>query len=253
MSMTSSVHGEQRRRILGEMLERDGSVTLVAAAGELGVSEMTIRRDLADLEVAGVARRVRGGATRVVGPRSFRDRSSERRAAKARIAQKAAALVPDSGAIAIDASTTAGALGSVLTKHPDLVVVTNSWDNFGTVRRAGVKRAILTGGEADELTDSLVGPIACRAAASHGYRAVFAGANGLEAEFGASDVSLEEAQVKMEFARAADDVVLLADSSKVGGRDLARSFAWDEVSVLVTELDPSDERLADLRSRVELR
>ena len=42
--MTSSVHGEQRRRILGEMLERDGSVTLVAAALELGVSEMTIRR-----------------------------------------------------------------------------------------------------------------------------------------------------------------------------------------------------------------
>ena len=251
--MTSSVRGEQRRTLLTEMLERDGSVQLAEAAAELDVSEMTIRRDLADLEAAGLARRVRGGATRVVGPRSFRDRRAQGRAAKARIAQKAAALVPDTGAIAIDASTTAGGLGSVLTKHQDLVVVTNSWDNFRSVRSAGVKRAILTGGEIDELTDSLVGPVACRAAASHGYRAVFAGANGVEATFGASDVSLEEAQVKVEFARAADDVILLADSTKVGGRDLARSFAWDEVSVLVTELDPSDERLDDLRSRVELR
>jgi len=251
--MTSSVQGEQRRKILREMLERDGSVMLVAAAAALGVSEMTIRRDLADLEVAGVARRVRGGATRVVGPRSFRDRRAQRRTAKDRIAQKAAALVPDTGAIAIDASTTAGGLGAILTRHSDLVVVTNSWDNFGSVRRAGVKRAILTGGEVDELTDSLVGPVACRAAASHSYRAVFAGANGLEVGFGASDVSLEEAQVKVEFARAADDVILLADSSKLGGRDLARSFAWQDVSVLVTELDPSDERLAELRTLVELR
>ncbi len=251
--MTSSVRGEQRRTLLTEMLERDGSVALAAAAAELDVSEMTIRRDLADLEAAGLARRVRGGATRVVGPRSFRDRSAQRRSAKARIAQKALALVPEAGAIAIDASTTAGALGSVLTKHSSLTVVTNSWDNVHSARRAGVGRAILTGGEMDDLTDSLVGPIACRSAGSYGYRTVFAGANGVDASFGASDVSPEEAQVKVEFARAADDVVLLADSTKLGSRDLARSFAWDEVSVLVTELDPADERLDELRSRVELR
>src|SRR5699024_9120333 len=109
----------------------------------------------------------------------------------------------------------------------------NSWDNFRAVSRAGVGRAILAGGEVDDLTDSLGGATACRTAGSYGYRTVFAGANGVDAAFGASDVSPEEAQVKVEFARAADDVVLLADSTKLGSRDLARSFAWDDVSVLV--------------------
>src|SRR5690606_25219589 len=66
MSTTSSVAGEQRRRALVEMLERAGSVQLSAAAAELGVSEMTIRRDLDGLEQEGIARRVRGGATRAV-------------------------------------------------------------------------------------------------------------------------------------------------------------------------------------------
>ena len=65
-----SLAAEDRHTWLSERLDADGSVTIGTAADALGVSEMTIRRDLAALEARGTARRVRGGA-RAVGPQPF--------------------------------------------------------------------------------------------------------------------------------------------------------------------------------------
>lgn len=234
------------------MLESDGSVQLSAAAAALGVSEMTIRRDLDGLEQEGIARRVRGGATRAVGPRPFGERMAQRRQAKVRIAQKALELVPEHGAVALDASTTAGALAEQLGQRADLIAMTNSWENFGALRRAGVARAMLTGGQADDLTGSLVGPLACRAAADVRYSTLFASGAGVDVERGASDVSLEEAQVKLEFARGAERVVLLADSTKLGNPGMARGLEWSSIALLVTELDPEDARLDPYRGLVEI-
>ncbi|GGO63404.1 DeoR family transcriptional regulator [Microbacterium nanhaiense] len=247
------MHGEQRRQALVEMLEAAGSVQLAEAAAALGVSEMTIRRDLDGLVQEGLARRVRGGATRAVGPRPFGERMGQRRQAKARIAQKVLDLVPAHGAIALDASTTAGVLAEQLGQHDDLVVVTNSWENFGALRRAGVARATLTGGQADELTGSLVGPMACRFASEVRYSMLFASGAGIDVEHGASDVSLEEAQVKREFARGSERVILLIDSTKLARPGMARGIDWREVELLVTELDPTDARLDPYRGIVDIR
>src|SRR5688500_15681364 len=96
---------EGRLERLSESLAAEGSVSIESAAEALGVSEMTIRRDLLELEQRGVARRVRGGA-RAIGPMSFAERRHAAPRAKAKIATKLAALVPTSGLIAFDASTT---------------------------------------------------------------------------------------------------------------------------------------------------
>lgn len=252
MSTTGSVSAEVRRRKIEAELAAQGSVRLTDLARELSVSEMTIRRDLAELEHSGQLRRVRGGATRATGPRPFKERSVRQQVAKARIAEKALVLLPERGAIALDASTTSGALAAALTVRDDLTVMTNSWENFGALRSAGVREALLTGGQADAATDSLVGPLACRSAASLNYEVLFASASSLHPEAGACDVSLQEAQVKAEFARAAQRVVLLADASKLGGHDLVRSFEWADVDILVTELDVDDARLDPYRGLVRL-
>ena len=102
--------GAERRARLLEILARDGALRLDPVAEELGVSAMTVRRDLDDLEAEGLARRVRGGAVAPVLPRPFGDRMSTRSAAKAAIARKALDLVPETGAAAFDASTTSGVL-----------------------------------------------------------------------------------------------------------------------------------------------
>lgn len=246
MPTTGSVDAQRRRDALAALIEQRGAVSLADASAAVGVSEMTIRRDLIELEADGRVRRIRGGATVPAGPRRFSVRSNARSEQKQLIARKALSLVPAAGAIALDASTTVGALGGLLTDHADLTVMTNSWQNFTTVGRAGSARVLLTGGEAEPATDSLIGPIATRAAGSLSYDVVFVSASGVDAELGSCDVSLGETQVKQEFARSSQRVVLLADSSKLGGRDIARSFTWEQIDVLVTDLDPDDAALRPL-------
>lgn len=243
--------GEERRARLLEILARDGALRLDPAAEELGVSAMTVRRDLDELAAAGLARRVRGGAIAPVLPRPFRDRMATRAGAKATIARKAVDLVPATGAVAFDASSTSGVLLAEVTAR-DLVVATNSVQNAATARgRSGV-RSILVGGELDERTDSFVGVVACRAAASLTYSRFFCSASAVSAR-GTSEVSLEEAQVKEVFAGRSEATVLLIDSSKLAGTAPAHGLDWSRVQMMVTDLDPEDARLDPFRHLTDVR
>src|SRR5660397_118623 len=103
--MTRLLIAERRERLL-DVLRRDGAVRWEAAAAELGVSAMTVRRDLADLEAEGLARRVHGGAVAPRLPQTFAARMATHSSQKATIARKAATLIPHDGAVAFDASTT---------------------------------------------------------------------------------------------------------------------------------------------------
>src|SRR3974390_2325450 len=105
MTTLPGVAGEERLRRLTEQMRAAGSVSIPEAATELGVSEMTIRRDLAELEERGAARRVRGGAV-PRGPQTFAERHQTRARAKGQIASKLAELLPAAGAVAFDASST---------------------------------------------------------------------------------------------------------------------------------------------------
>ena len=250
MATTSTIGAEERRAHLLAILRRDNRIHLESAASELGVSAMTVRRDLADLETNGELRRVRGGAVASLRPRSFTERMSTGAPTKLAIARKALALVPISGAVAFDASSTAGTLICGLS-GPDLIVATNSFDNFQAARRTAGS-AILVGGEAEERTDSFVGFIACQAAAALEYRCFFTSAAGVDPARGISEVTLAEAQVKVAFADSSDEIVLLIDSSKLGQRALARALDWGRIDTMVTELDPLDAELDPYRDLVQL-
>ena len=250
MAMAGSVQAQTRRARIVELLEQHGALELDATASELGVSPMTVRRDLDDLEATGLLRRVRGGAVRVAGPQPFDARRATHARAKALIAEKALALVPADGSIAIDASTTTGMLAALVRERAGLTVVTNSRENFAALRAASGVRPILVGGEEEPTTGSLVGPLAEQAVRSMHYRAFFISAAGLDAT-GTSEVSLSESHVKHAFAEQADRVILCIDSSKLGLRSLAAAIPLARIATVVTELDPSDPALAEYRELVE--
>ncbi|MDF1477514.1 DeoR/GlpR family DNA-binding transcription regulator [Leifsonia sp. H3M29-4] len=247
----ATILSEERRARLLEILARDGALRLDPVAEQLGVSAMTVRRDLDDLEAEGLARRVRGGAVAAVLPRPFRDRMSTRSVSKSVIARKASDLLPATGAVAFDASTTSGVLLGALAAR-DLVVATNSIDNAATARHRPGVRSVLIGGELDERSGSFVGAVACRAAASLGYARFFTSASAVSPG-GTSEVSLEEAQLKDVFAQHAEETILLLDSSKIGHMALAQGLDWSRIDLLVTELDPRDERLDPYRDLTDLR
>jgi DeoR family fructose operon transcriptional repressor len=164
------------------------------------------------------------------------------------IAAKLLALMPDSGSVAFDASSTVMRLAASLTGARDLTVITNGPDAFTTLQgRPGVT-PILTGGRLDPATGSLVGPIASRSAAQFSVDRFVTSAAGIDEALGATEATLDDAEVKRSFAAGAREIVLAVDASKLNQRGMAIALPWEDIDVLVTDLDPTDDRLKDFRS-----
>lgn len=233
------------------LIAEHGAVRIDQLAADFGVSEMTIRRDLDELETLGLARRVRGGAI-ALGPEAWEQRHQENARAKARIAEKLLPLVPTSGTVAFDASTTIYRLAAAIETARDLVVVTNGWDTFHSMRNTPGVTATLTGGSEEPRTGSLVGPMAVRAAQDFLYDTFFSSAAAVDLELGSSEAALAESEVKRAFSQTANRIVLAVDHSKLNTRAQARVFDFEDVDLLVTDLEPSDPRLDPYSDLVDI-
>jgi DeoR family fructose operon transcriptional repressor len=229
-----------------------GRVKVTELAEELDVSEMTIRRDLDLLAEQGVVQRIRGGAV-AIGPQPFAERFSRHARAKDRIAAKLVDLIGDGGAVGIDASSTLQRVGGHLGRVRELTVITNGMDTFLSLQGAPGVIALLTGGQLDQRTGSLVGPMATRVAREVLLRRLFVSAAALHPEHGTSEATLEEAEVKLALSDVAGEVVVAVDSSKLSQSAPARALPPERVALLVTELDASDPRLDPYRERWRIR
>lgn len=249
----TSLAADERLEWLTERLLADGAVTIAGAASALDVSEMTVRRDLDELEARGAARRVRGGA-RGIGPQPFAQRHGTATRAKSRIATKLGELLPSTGTIALDASSTVMRLTTTLTgARGDLTVLTNGPDTFSALQGTAGVEALLTGGRLDQRTGSLVGPLACRGASQLAVDLFIASAAAIDPRTGTRETTLDEAEVKQVIALGADRTVVAVDASKLDARAIALGLEWDAIDTLVTDLDPDDARLDPFRDLADVR
>lgn len=246
MSIAGGLAQYERLDAIRTHLRRQGTVRIDALARELRVSQMTIRRDLDELEALGVARRIRGGAV-AIGPEAFAERHRKHGREKGRLAEKLALLIPASGCIAFDASTTVHRLASSLTTARDLTVVTNGLDTFQTLSSQPGVHAVLTGGVREPRTGSLVGSVARRGAEDFIFDQFVCSAFALDPQLGSSEASPEEADMKRVLARTSRSVVLAVDHSKLGTLARARVFALEQLHLLVTDLAADDSRLDPYR------
>ena len=247
-----SVDAVNRLEQIRAELDAEGHVKVAELAEQLGVSEMTVRRDLDALAGLGVAQRVRGGAL-AIGPQPFADRYGQQARAKDVIADKLLPLVGEGGAIGLDASTTLQRLAARLDGTRGLTVLTNSIESFAVLDVHPGVTALLTGGHLDARTGSLAGPMATRAAREVALRRLFVSAAGIDTTGGTTETTLEEAEVKRALAAGAGSVVVAVDSTKLAQRGAARCLPLDRIDVLVTELEPGDPRLDPFRSHCEVR
>lgn len=250
-AISRTLSSSARDKHVLELLGTQGSVSIADLAGELNVSEMTVRRDLDRLAEEGRLRRVRGGAI-AVGPEPFARRYARRSAQKEKIADKLLALVGESGAVGMDSSTTIQRLAGRVGGSTDLAVFTNGPDTFATLQGQSGVTPILTGGQFDARTGSLVGPVARRSTHDVVLRRAFLSASALDAEFGATEQTLEDAEVKLAIVEASSSVVVAVDSSKLGTHATARCLPLSRIDVVVTDLDPTDERLDPYRDDCEI-
>lgn len=251
VSQRTFLSPEERLGEVRNLIIEQGAVRIDQLATNFGVSEMTIRRDLDELEALGVARRVRGGAI-ALGPEPFAQRHRHNARAKARIAEKLLPHIPAVGTVAFDASTTIYRLATSLESARDLVVVTNGLDTFHAIGKQPGITATLTGGSEEPRTGSLVGPIALRAAQDFLYDAFVCSAAAFDYQVGSSEASLAESEVKRALGQSSSRIILAVDHTKLETRAQARVFELDEIDLLVTDLDPDDSQLDAYRLRVEL-
>jgi DeoR/GlpR family transcriptional regulator of sugar metabolism len=237
---------ERHRAIVDLVLTRDANVEQLSAA--LGVSEATIRRDLAQLAKERRLVRTYGGATALVGTHepeaSLEERKAAQREQKEAIAHAAAAHVADGDTIFLDGGTTCAALARYLTSRQDLHVVTNNLLAAMTLANAPALRLTLIGGDVRTSSMSTLGPLAELTLTRVSFDHAFLGADGVVAGFGLCEATAEQAWLKECIVARAADVVVLVDSEKLGR---ARQQHWTPLMRrwrLITSSAADDARLA---------
>jgi DeoR family transcriptional regulator, fructose operon transcriptional repressor len=236
---------ERRHRIL-EILSQTakGAVSVAELSESLGVSGMTIRRDLEWLEDASLLSRVHGGAvaTRLASDeKSFTQRGREHGQQKELIGRLAAEMVGDGESIILDAGTTTHQIARALGTRHDLVVITNALPVAEELARWPAIQTIVLGGILKQRELCMVGPMVTQELARLSVDKAFISTSALSIEMGASDPDLRESEVKQAMIRAAREVILVADSSKWGQRALIQVAPLRSVHRLVTDdgLDPA--------------
>jgi len=235
-----TVLARQRQALILERIREDGAVRVADLVRLLGVSDMTVRRDLESLHEQGLVEKVHGGATARSGNALFEPgfaaKSALQQHEKEAIAAAAVALVEPGMAIGLSAGTTTYALARALVDVPRLTVVTNSIpvaDALYTPSRSD-QTIILTGGVRTP-SDALVGPFAVTALRSVHLDIVFMGVHGMEPRAGFTTPNMLEAETDRALIEACRRLVVVADHSKWGVVGISSIARFDEADVLISD------------------
>lgn len=236
---------EVRRQYLLNLLQQDGQLSVRACSDALGVSEVTIRNDLAVLEREGLLQRTWGGAMlrQQLRPEgAFLSRLQEHRADKERIAVAAAAQVQDHDTIFLDASTTAFYIAQQLKDRRNLTVITNGMYTALELGPVPTITTIVIGGQVRGDTGSLVGTLSAEMLAKLHVGKGFFSARGLTLAHGLTESTIIEGQLKELMIRHVDQVFAVLDASKLGSTSLTSFCPAAAIHRLITAGDDADRK-----------
>jgi len=238
--MLSDMLAAQRRELILEELQRAGAVRVAALTRQLGVSDMTVRRDLDVLARRGLLQKVHGGATLAPSSSSeepgFEAKWLHRQREKEAIARTAASLVGPGDAVGLSAGTTAWTLAHELREIPDLTVVTNSIQVAEVLYSGTARQTVVLAGGVRTPSDALVGPVTISALRQLHLDVVFLGVHGMDPDRGFTTPNLMEADVDRAFVDAAQRLVVIADHTKWGVVGISSIAPLERADVLVTDV-----------------
>lgn len=240
----------ERRRGILDFVRLNGAASLRDLASAMSTSEVTIRRDIRLLEEEGLLDRRRGGAVWPGGmthEQSYRQKTRVAASEKLAIARLAATLIDEGDAIVLGAGTTTHELARVVARMTDLTVVTNSVLVAQALATSSAE-VVMTGGALRGSTLSLAGSAAEQSLSKIRVRHAFLSGNGLTPDRGLSTPAMVAAGIDQALAACAQDVVVLADHTKIGVDTMYQTIPVDSIRHLVTD-DLADQavlsRLAD--------
>jgi DeoR/GlpR family transcriptional regulator of sugar metabolism len=227
----------RRERIIQELRLQD-EVTVAGLSERLGVSDVTIRKDLQQLEDQGYLTRVRGGAV-FSGRGQLELRFAARQQIcleeKRRMAERAAAFVRPGSTVFLDGSSTVFQMTRLLRNIQGLTVITNGLYAALELSFAPEVTTIVVGGILRRQSSSLVDLLSPELLRRLHVDVAFLSCRGFTIEHGLMESDLREAQLKRAMAQAAQQVIALVDHSKIGGVYIASSMLSNELHLLLVD------------------
>lgn len=243
---------EQRQQRLVQRLRREGVLSIHELTHFLGVSHMTVRRDIAALEQAGLVTSVRNGVRLAdtvnrEPPNERRQRATLELPRKQAIARLAADLVADGMTVFLDAGSTCQAMVPFLAERTGLTVVTNDFLTVGALLDHPRVRGIHTGGHVDVASASSSGLLAAATLAELNLDLCFLSSGAWSIQRGLTSPGEDKVALKLAALRSATTSALVADSTKYGTVQMYRVVPLDRLDLIVTD----DGISSDTREAVE--
>lgn len=230
----------QRHAFILERLRSDGAVRVSELMRELGVSDMTVRRDLGALEAQGHLVKVHGGATLLresaVHEPGFDTKRTLEHESKLAIARRAAAMVEPGMAVAVSAGSTTYEVSRRLAEIPRLTIVTNSVPAAEVLYHGGRHdQTIILSGGVRTPSDALVGPFAVSALRAVNVDLVFLGVHGMHERAGFTTPNMLEAETNQALIETGRRLVITADHTKWGVTGVSTIARLERADVVISD------------------
>jgi DeoR/GlpR family transcriptional regulator of sugar metabolism len=247
-----SVYAAERKQQILKILREESSASVAQLATRFGVSRATIRRDLNELEKYGVLERTYGGALNSRFKRqepTFVQRAGCQTEEKMRIGKAAAALLEPGETLFLDGGTTTECIVQHLADKPQLTIVTYGVNIVSRLAGCDNVTVICMGGNLLHRAMTLVGAITDSSLDTFQMRfnKAFIAAIGVSVEGGISNLNVEEVPIKQRAIECSDEVIILADSSKIGVHGLTRVAPISKAHHLITGSGAPQDEIRALR------
>ena len=232
------IFAEERKRMIVDLVNKNHKTTVANLCSEFSVSPATVRNDLRELEESGLLKRTHGGAISNLKanyePNSYQKEIKNIEEKKA-IARVAVECIKEGDTIALDTGTTTFELAKLLVNYKDLTIVTNDLQIAAFLERDSNAKVIIAGGEVRRNFHCTTGNKAIDTIRDLNVDKTFIAANGFSIKKGLTTPNIDMAKVKTLMIELADEIILLADHTKLD----RSSFVWFadfcKVDVLITD------------------
>lgn len=245
---------KERRTLLLNELKNKGKVMVAELAREFGVTEVSIRKDLEELENRKLLIRVKGGAVSLYSDSQHDDMLISEKALlhqreKRSLGAFAASLVQDGESMILDSGTTMMQVANFLDSNQRLTIITNALDIAMSLYKKTNFQVIVLGGSMRRVSFSTVGLLSEANLKNFYADKLFLGVDSISIRDGISTPDIEEASLNQAMIGCAREVIAVFDSSKANRRSFAHIAMLDKIDTIVTDNHLPD----DLREYIQMR
>jgi len=240
----------ERYELIVQLVNERGSIRVSELSELCSVTEETIRRDLDKLEQAGRLKRSHGGAVSVKESQQeipYFEREITRAQEKMRIAEEAVKLIQPHDRILLDASTSAWYMAKIMPDIP-ITILTNAVKVATELSTKEKIEVISLGGRLSPRSLSFVGPITEKTLESFHVNKLFFSCKGVHLERGISESGELQARLKQQMIEAADEVILIADSSKFGVKSFTQVSNLSAINTIITDRNLDEDMQKSLKA-----